>query len=110
MNFKYLSKFNDIKNNNLYDIAFITIFIILLFIPISHISNEIKSEQENRILTKKPKLINNNGLFNYNFGKQFDSWFNDRFFGRSLILKLYYKIKLKFSLNFSNNVLIGKSN
>ena len=66
----------------------LAIFFALLFIPMSHISDATKSEQEKRMLAKKPQLmIDKRG--NNNYGMQFDAWYNDHFFGRDMMIGLY---------------------
>lgn len=84
----YAAKFKIIEKKSRIDIVFVLVFIGLLFVPMSHISNAEKSFQENRTLTKFPSFIRNN-----NFGKQFESWFSDRFAGREAVISVYNKIK-----------------
>lgn len=74
------------------DVIFIVIFALSLLIPMSHISNAEKSEQENRILATKPQLIIDNKI-NEKYGAQFDAWFNDRFYGRRALIKIFSKMK-----------------
>ena len=91
------------------DIVFLTIFICLLFIPMSRISNDNISTQENRTLAKYPPLITENGI-NNRFGEQFNSWFNDRFLGRKYLLSLYGNITHFIAPHHSNdNAFIGEN-
>lgn len=53
---KYLAKFKIEKNHSRIDIVFLAFFFALLFVPMSHISDAEKSEQENRALAAKPLL------------------------------------------------------
>ncbi len=69
------------------DALLVAIFGIILFIPMLHISDADKSEQENRVLSRKPALIINNKL-NEKYGTEFNNWFNDRFFGRDILVDL----------------------
>ena len=94
-------KINDRKC--IIDIVFLTTFICLLFIPMSHISNADKSTQENRRLAKYPYLLTEHGI-NTNFHEQFDSWFNDRFFGRNQLLKINHSALF----NINNNYKVKK--
>ena len=98
---QYLSKFKIEKQHSRIDIVMLAVFFALLFVPMSHISDAEKSEQENRMLAKKPQLTIDGGGYN-NYGVQFDTWYNDHFFGRDWMMWLYNKILRV------NNVLDGK--
>lgn len=74
------------------DIVFLAIFFAFLFIPMMHISDAEKSTQENRMLAKYQPIFQND-RFNLNFGRDFDAWFRDRFWGRDELINVYYKIK-----------------
>lgn len=90
---QYLSKFKIEKNHSRIDIVFLAVFFVLLFLPMSNISDALKSKYENRMLAKKPQLtMLGNGLNDY--GEKFNAWYNDRFFGRNLLILLHS------SLNF----------
>ena len=67
-----------------------------MFIPISHINRAEMSYQENRVLAKFQPLIKENNKINFEFGKNFDDWFSDRFATRKILIKLNHIIKLKF--------------
>lgn len=90
---KYLSRFKIEEHHPRIDIVFLTVFFILLFVPMLHISDAEKSEQENRMLAKYTPLIDYRGGYNLKYGKNFDAWFSDRFWGRDELVKVYYKIK-----------------
>lgn len=83
----YISKFNRSR----IDIVFLAVFCLLILLPMSHISTQEKSTQENRMLARKPVLFEKNGL-NQKFGEQFEEWFNDHFFGRQELLNFYDKV------------------
>ena len=85
---QYLSKFKIEKHHSRIDIVMLAVFFALLFLPMSHISDAEKSEQENRMLAKKPQLTIDVGGYN-NYGVQFDTWYNDHFFGRDWMMGLY---------------------
>lgn len=89
----WLMKLKWVQNKSRIDIVFLTIFFILLFVPMLHISDAEKSEQENRMLAKYTPLIDYRGGYNLKYGKNFDAWFSDRFWGRDELVKVYYKIK-----------------
>lgn len=111
LSYTLLSKFYDyIKKNNIkiVDILFILIIIVLMILPVTKISKDIYSISENREFAVYKPLISSEGI-NYNFGKDFDAWFSDRFFGRKLLLyinnsRLYYINKyFSSSQSFLNN-------
>ncbi len=58
---QYLSKFKIEKQHSRIDIVMLAVFFALLFVPMSHISDAEKSEQENRMLAKKPQLTIDGG-------------------------------------------------
>lgn len=69
-----------------FDIAFIVLFLVVLVIPASKIDFKTeKSEKENRNLAGYEKLFSDEKI-NLNYGKSFEAWFNDRFFGRDFLL------------------------
>ncbi len=90
----YLADFKTIKKESRIDIIFLTAFFILLFIPLSHIDKAQYSLNENRALKNFEPLINENGAINYEFGKSYNEWFNDRFNLRQLVLNLHTYIKI----------------
>ena len=96
----YLADFKTIKNQSRIDIVFLLIFFIILFVPMSKINQAKISKQENRTLTKWQSLITENSEINFNFGKNFDNWFNDRFNGRELFISFNNDIQKKASMYF----------
>lgn len=97
----YIADFKTVKNKSRIKIIFLTIFFIFLLVPMSNISQEEISVQENRTLTKWKPLIAENGEINYNFGKDFNAWFNDRFFLRYPIVKGYNSLKYCLAYNYA---------
>ena len=57
----WLMKLKWVQNKSRIDIVFLTVFFILLFVPMLHISDAEKSEQENRMLAKYTPLIDYRG-------------------------------------------------
>ncbi len=105
---QYLSRFKIEKHHSRIDIVMLAAFFGLLFIPMSHISDAEKSEQENRMLAKKPQLIID-GTGGGNYGLQFDAWYNDHFFGRSAMTYLYNYLKYMVAPMSENNTsMVGK--
>ena len=59
---QYVSKFKLLEHNSRIDIVFVVVFLMLLCVPMSHISTAEKSEQENRMLAKYfPRLVTGGG-------------------------------------------------
>lgn len=94
------------NKNNKIDAIFVVLFGILLFIPMSHISNADKSKTEKRMLAQKPELWVD-GDINEKYGSQFDAWFNDRFNGRKHFIRLYSHIKK--TLVISNDLVVKEN-
>lgn len=88
----YITDFKTIKGKSIIDIIFLTIFFLFLFIPMSKINQDEISVQENRILAKWQPIINQDGKINSDFGKNFNEWFNDRFYMRDLFIAGNYFI------------------
>ena len=93
------------------DIFFLFILFCFLFIPTLKISNDTVSLEENRNMAKLKPLISKEGKFNYDFAKDFDSYFNDRFTYRMLMINIYYALKDLVSFNIYNqeNIYYDKS-
>ncbi len=94
---------------NKFDITFIFLFLFLLIIPCLKIDfSSTLSEKENRTLAEYEHLFVN-GKINLNYSKAFESWFNDRFFCRNLLLAINQKLKLTSSSSAkSHNELVLK--
>ena len=60
----------------------------------SHINQDEISINENRYLTKWRPLINKEGKINFNFCKNYNSWFNDRFNLRQFLTDVHTTITL----------------
>ena len=99
----YLADFKTIKDKSRIDIIFLTIFFILLFVPMLKIDSSEISAQENRSLAKWKPLIKKHHKINYNFGKDFESWYNDRFFLRNIITGIYSDYRYKLAYNYYEN-------
>lgn len=88
----YAADFKSVKNKSRIEILFLTVFFVLLILPALKINDEIYSKAENRKLAEYKPFITKNEI-NYNFGKDFNNWFSDRFFGRTSIIHLYNKLR-----------------
>ncbi len=91
----YAADFKTVQNQSRIEIVFLSIFFIFLFVPISHINQDEISKNENRTLAKWSSLIKEGGVINYNFGKDYNNWFNDRFCLRQFLLDIHTKILFK---------------
>lgn len=90
----YVADFKTVQEKSRIEILFLTIFFLFLFVPMSYINQDVRSNQENRTLAKWKPLINKDKTINYNFGKDFDNWFSDRFNLRMLLVNSYSSIKV----------------
>ena len=86
----YLAKFKITELCSRIDIVFLACFFVMLFIPMSRISDAEKSEQENRMLAKFPTAQRVKTASD--FSKQFEAWFNDRFLGRKFLVDIHDKV------------------
>lgn len=105
MIFSYLFRLNKQGKNPLNDIFFVFVFCMLLLIPASRIDKASVSVTENRELAPFPKVLDDDKL-NNNFGKSFEKWFNDRFFGRALLNNIYHTFESSFSNIYQNDKVI----
>lgn len=106
----YVANFSTLKHKSRIEIIFLTSFFVMIFLPMSWVNKEEISQKENRALAKWKPLVNQDLKFNYNFGKDVDNYFSDRFLMRNLLIKLYYT---QFIINKNlrtNKVIKGKDN
>ena len=75
----------------LFNLFWISVFIIGSVIPLFHMNTAEITEQENRTLEKFPEMKKGKE-FNLNYGKEFESWLGDRFGGRGAIIFLNVSI------------------
>ena len=105
---QYLAQFKFKEKTSRIDIVFVTVFFVLLFIPMMKISDAEKSDQENRMLAKYVPFIKD-GQINLKYSTNFESWYNDRFFGREFLINIYNFLEKRINPNRGNkNGLIGK--
>lgn len=91
---QYLAQFKFKEKTSRIDIVFVTVFFVLLFIPMMKISDAAKSEKENRMLAKYVPFIQNNQI-NLKYSTNFESWYNDRFLGREFLINIYNFLEKK---------------
>lgn len=84
------------------NVALIILVAVTILIPASKIDYQsTKSETENRMLAIYKPIVKNNAI-NETYGKDFESWFNDRFNYRSLLYKIKLSIVNKLNIVLSN--------
>ncbi len=101
--FLILSRLGKIgKKNTMFDFVFLSVFFFLLLVPMSHISEETISLQENRTLAVKPHLKD---ILEEKteYGKKFEEWFNDHFRGRNSLVGLHSCVRNKFNRYIKNS-------
>ena len=108
----YLADFKINKDKSRIDIVFLAIFFLILFIPMMRLSSEKTSTAENRKLAVYKPLFKKTGTLNWNYGKDFDNWFNDRFNFREKIIQAQHEAEYNIRTDFVNinNHFIFKSN
>ena len=73
------------------------------------ISDAEKSDKENRMLAKYVPFIKD-GQINLKYSTNFESWYNDRFFGRDFLINIYDSLERKLNPGRGNKrVLMGKN-
>lgn len=103
--FSYVFALKKNENCSVSDIALVSVFVVLLFIPTLKLEKSDVSELENRPLAKFPAFYENFQL-NNNWGRQFENYFNDRFFGREQLNNFYKKLIDLSSNVYQNNLVI----
>lgn len=94
------------------DVILVYAFFVLLFIPMLNIntSEMAQSKKENRMLTKYIPLFSKEGKINQSYGKNFEKWFSDRFWGRERTIKTFSRFRYKILFNNGNSsVFVGKN-
>ena len=78
------------------DMLLLVVFFLLLFIPLISISDAVKSVRENIMLAVKPELKD---IFREksDYGRRYEDWFNDHFYGRVVLKKLHNNFRNKLS-------------
>ena len=71
---------------------FIGFVLLFLELPVFFFDKGDVSLRENRTLEHFPSLTKENAI-NYKFGKDFETWFDDHFFKREQIIRLYSDVK-----------------
>lgn len=122
---KFIQKY---KNSDFYlkaDFIFIILVFIFMFIPMAHINKArltpvekrslakyrplIVLKKEGKIQYKKIKMPKYNIKINLKYGKDFDKWFNDRFFQRQNLIYLHNIIYFNLTDRTNNGFIDKKS-
>ena len=74
------------------DMFVVVIFFSLLFFPMLCISEEERSVVENRALAKYKPLFSG-GKINFDYGRNFDEFYGDRFFLREMVVRVYMDLR-----------------
>lgn len=103
------------KNFNIkiiYNIIFLVSIFVLLITPMTNINKSVISKKENRVLAKyEPFYYKKKKIINYQYGKHFEQWLKDRFFGRMYLMNIHNALKYTFSGRFVNlnSIIIDKN-
>lgn len=84
-----------------YKIFFPVLVLLLLMIPLFHMNMSEITEQENRTLAKFPEIKKKNKL-NESYGKDFESWLGDHFWGRDQLIQARFKSLYKINGRIEN--------
>lgn len=103
----YLARFKILENSSRIDIVFLAVFFGLLYVPMLHIDDGETSEKEKRMLAPYQPLFKD-GQINFSYGKDFEKWYNDRFFGRERLIKRWDELKYTLSGKESRSALRGE--
>lgn len=90
----YVADFSTIEGKSRVEIIFLTIFFVFLFIPMLHMNQDVMSKKENRTLAEWKPLVAENGMINYDYGNNFNEWFNDRFYLRQTFVTLHSDLSM----------------
>ncbi len=81
-----------VHEEKLRNILLVVLSAFILIVPVTRISSSKVSPTENRKLAELPSLTVG-GNFNYDYGKQFDSWLNDHFRGREKAMNFHFQLE-----------------
>lgn len=81
------------------DMFVVVIFFSLLFFPMLRISEEERSVVENRALAKYKPLFAE-GKINFDYGRNFDKFYGDRFFLRERVVRAYMDLRYHLAKNY----------
>ncbi len=79
------------------NVIFTVVFFFLLFFPMTHITDAVRSVRENRMLYEKPAFKH---FFerNSDYGKRYEDWLNDHFSGHDALIQLHDSIRNELSI------------
>ena len=85
-----------------YKIFFPVIVLLLLVFPLIKMNTAQITKKENRTLAKFPKISGKEGV-NTKFGKEFESWLGDRFWGREQLIEVNFQTLYKINGRIEND-------
>lgn len=87
---------------NGFDIVFVIMFFVIIILPICKMNTaEIDIVEKRKLAVFPPIRIDNQ--INLQFSKQFETWLNDRFYGRHKFIALYDELRLLMQLGHYEN-------
>lgn len=90
------------------ELMFVLFFVVMLFIPMSHITKAEYNLREKHKLGEYPSLLEG-GYFNNEYGTRVEKWFNGRFAAREQLLDLYtYLRRLLNAYQRNDKIYVGK--
>ena len=99
----WLAKFKIFEHKSRLDVVFLSIFFMLLILPMTRTDNLEKTIQENRMLAQYKPLVASGGGINQMYGKDFENWFNDHFLGRRTTIRSFNKFCYFLNNTVENN-------
>ena len=107
----YLARLKLMENNSRIDIVFFTCVLVLMFLPMMKIDHNEISTQENRTLAKYQPFLQEDKRMNFEYGRDFENWFNDHFNHREWLINLNSKLNLFLNRKLqSQTAMQGKEN
>jgi len=89
----YLAQFKITEHNSRIDIVFVACVIAFMFVPVSNMDEDTVNVQENRTLAPYVPLVKD-GKINFNYGRDFEAWFNDHFNQRKFFIDVNSRLNL----------------
>ena len=96
------------QSGQIENLLFLLLFFFILCIPASNINHREINTSENRRLAPFPKWQKND-IINRHFGKDFETWFNDRFYLRQQLVEADNSLIRHLNRNLQNqHILVGR--
>lgn len=105
---QYLGILKIVESHSRIDIIFAVCVILFMFIPMSKMDNSEINRRENRTMAVYKNFFTNDKI-NFEYGKNFDEWFNDRFRFRTFFINAFNKVNRKINGRLiSDKAMIGE--